>query len=57
MKVWYGAMMEDDGTRWPVLSVEGIENGVWLAVTGELKTEGEHSVLNDFWAISIEILP
>jgi hypothetical protein len=46
--VWYSLMVEDDGTEWPAVSVEGIENGDTVVVTGELKTEGA------FWASNIE---
>jgi hypothetical protein len=52
--VWYGLMVEDDGTERPAVSVEGIENGDTVVVTGELKTAGLHTSLNDFWASSIE---
>ncbi len=56
MQVWYGLMVEDDGTERPAVSVEGIENGDWVIVTGELKTAGTHRSENDFWARRIEKL-
>jgi hydrogenase maturation factor len=46
--------VEDNGTARPPVSVEGIENGDYVIVTGELKTEGTHTMLNDFWASGIE---
>jgi len=52
--VWYGLMVEDDGTERPTVSVDGIQNGDQVIVTGELKTEGAHRSLNDFWARRIE---
>lgn len=52
--VWYDLMVEDDGTEKPLVSVEGIENGNWVYITGELKQAGQHTSLNDFWATSIE---
>jgi hypothetical protein len=52
--VWYGLMVEDDGTEWPSVSVESIENGDRVIATGELKTEGTHRSHNDFWASRIE---
>ena len=52
--VWYGLMVEDDGTERPSVSVEGIENGDHVILTGELKREGMHRSLNDFWASIIE---
>lgn len=52
--VWYDLMVEDDGTERPAVSVEGLENGDWVLVTGELKTAGTHRSQNDFWANSIE---
>lgn len=52
--VWYGLMVEDDGTERPAVGVEGVENGDTVIVTGELKTAGSHTSLNDFWASSIE---
>lgn len=54
VQVWYDLMVEDDGTERPSVSVQGIENGDPVIVTGELKTEGEHRSLNDFWASNIE---
>ncbi|GEM_PF-653969 len=55
VQVWYGLMVADDGTEMPSLSVEGIENGDWVTVTGKLKQAGQHSALNDFWAESITV--
>jgi hypothetical protein len=52
--VWYGLMVGDDGTERPAVSVEGIQNGDQIVVTGELKRAGVHSSLNDFWASEIE---
>ena len=52
--VWYGLMVEDDGAERPAVSVEGVQNGDQVIVTGELKTAGVHSSLNDFWASKIE---
>ena len=54
VQVWYDLMVEDDKTERPAVSVEGIKNGDYVIVTGELKTEGTHTVLNDFWASNIE---
>lgn len=52
--VWHGLMVEDDGTERPAVSVEGTQNGDQVIVTGELKTAGVHSSLNDFWASKVE---
>ena len=52
--VWYDLMVDGDGTEKPPVSVEGIENGDWVIITGELKQAGQHTSLNDFWAASIE---
>ena len=52
--VWYGLMVEDDGTERPAVSIEGIQNGDQIIVTGELKTAGVHRSLNDFWASKVE---
>jgi len=52
--IWYGLMAEDDGTQRPSVSVEGIKNGDWVIVAGELKTKGKYRSLNDFWASNIE---
>jgi hypothetical protein len=54
VQIWYGLMVEDDGTERPAVSVEGIGNGDQVVVTGELKTAGPHRSLNDFWANNIE---
>jgi hypothetical protein len=37
-------MVEDDGTEKSPVNVEGIENGDWVIVTGELKTIGKHNL-------------
>jgi len=52
--VSYGLMVDDDGTERPDVSIEGIQNGDQAIVTGELKTAGVHTSLNDFWASKIE---
>lgn len=52
--VSYGLMIEDGGTAGPAVSVEGIQNGDQVVVTGELKTAGSHASVNDFWASQIE---
>ncbi len=52
--VWYDLMVEDGGTARPAVSVEGVQNGDHVIVTGELKTAGIHRSLNDFWASGIE---
>jgi len=52
--VWYGLMVEDNGTERSAASTEGIENGDQVIVTGELKLGGIHHSLNDFWANDIE---
>ncbi|CAD6493560.1 MAG: Chagasin family peptidase inhibitor I42 [Candidatus Argoarchaeum ethanivorans] len=54
VQVWYGSMVEDNETGMPPVSVEGLENGNWVIVTGKLKTAGDHRSLNDFWASTIE---
>ncbi len=54
VQVWYDLMVEDDGTESPAVSVEGIQNGDQVVVTGELKTAGAHTSPNDFWASKIE---
>ena len=54
VQVWYALMVEDDRTERPAVSIEGIENGDRVVVTGELKTAGEYRQLNDFWASGIE---
>jgi len=54
LMVYYGSMVEDDGTERISVSVEGIENSDHVIVTGELKSGGIYHSLNDFWASSIE---
>jgi inhibitor of cysteine peptidase len=52
--VWYDLMVEDDSTERPSVDVSAIKNGDLVIVTGELKTEGKHRSLNDFWASDIK---
>ena len=40
--------------QWPAVSVEGIQNGDEVIVSGQLKSEGDNRGKNDFWIISIE---
>jgi hypothetical protein len=54
LDVWYGLMVEDDGTERPPVSVEGIENGDWVVVTGELKWSDGQLPSKTFWATHIE---
>ena len=55
--VWYDTMVENDGTLQPAASVEGINKGDEIIVTGELKGEGGiHYSKGDFWAKGI-VLP
>jgi hypothetical protein len=56
IKVWYTMMIENDGTPRKPVKAEGISNGSWVIVTGELKKEGKYRALNDFWASKIEKL-
>jgi len=58
VQVWYDMMVENDGTERPAVSVEGINNGDRVIVTGELKGEGgTHYSKGDFWAIVITLTP
>ena len=56
VEVWYDLMVEDDGTEWPSVSVEGIENGDWVIVTGELKSNTGTAPGTTFFASNIERL-
>lgn len=58
--VWFDMMVEEDGsptppTRTPV-DVEGIENGDWIIVSGELKFFEDFKVHKDFWLNEFEII-
>ncbi|HUU74572.1 MAG TPA: hypothetical protein VMW63_00610 [Methanoregulaceae archaeon] len=53
IEVWYGLMVTDEGTELPPVSVEGIENGDHVLVTGELKHAGTHNLEGAFWASDI----
>jgi len=56
VQVWYGLMVENDGTERPELSVAEISNGDTVIVTGELKAEGgTHYSKGDFWASEITV--
>ena len=54
LEVWYDFMVEDDRTQRASVSVEGIENGDWVTVTGELKSNTGTAPSTTFWASSIE---
>ena len=54
VQVWYDLMVENDGTERPAVSVQGINNGDRVIVTGELKGDGgTHYSKDDFWATVI----
>jgi hypothetical protein len=54
VEVWYGLMVEEDGTERPAVSVEGIDNGDWVIVTGELRSSDGLLPSKTFWAAGIE---
>ena len=54
LNVQYDMMWEDDGTKRPAVSVEGIENGNWVIVTGELRSSTGTAPSTTFWASNIE---
>ena len=54
LEVWYDMMVEDDGTERPSVSVEGIENGDRVALTGELRSSNGTAPSTTFWASNIE---
>ena len=54
VNVWYDLMVDNDGTERPPVSVQGMENGDKIIITGELKGEGGvHYNKGDFWAAEI----
>jgi hypothetical protein len=54
--VWYDLMVEDDGTERPSVSVERIENGDQVVVTGELRSSDGQLPSRIFWASTIELM-
>jgi len=54
LEVWYDLMVEDDGTERPAVSVERIENGDGVIVTGELRSSTGTAPSTTFWASNIE---
>jgi hypothetical protein len=54
--VWYDLMIEEDETQRPSVSIDGIANGDWVVVTGELRSTGSAASDNVFWAASIEVI-
>jgi len=54
IEVWYDMMVEDDQTKRSAVSVEGIENGNSVIVTGELRSGNGTAPSTTFWASNIE---
>ena len=54
IEVWYDMMAEDDQTKRPAVSVEGIENGNRVIVTGELRSSNGTVPSTTFRATNIE---
>jgi len=53
IQVWYDLMADGDKQR-PAVSVEGLQNGDWVIVTGELQSIGDPPSPGNFWASRIE---
>jgi hypothetical protein len=54
--VWYDLMVENGGIQRAPVSIQGINNGDKIIVTGELKGEGgTHYSKGDFWATVIVV--
>jgi hypothetical protein len=54
LQIWYDLMVEDSGIERAPVSVEGIENGDWVIVTGELRPSDGQLPSTTFWASNIE---
>jgi heat shock protein HslJ len=54
LTVHYDLMEEDDGTKRPAVSINGIENGDQVIVTGELRSSSGTDPGTTFWASYIE---
>jgi len=54
LTVYYGSMYKDNGESLPDVSVDGIQNGDRVVVTGELKSAGKYTVQNSFWSYRID---
>ncbi|NIP40228.1 MAG: DUF333 domain-containing protein [Candidatus Aenigmarchaeota archaeon] len=52
LEVWYD-LMTDGETEWPAVSVEGIRNGDWVTVTGQLRSSERTEPSKKFWIKSI----
>jgi inhibitor of cysteine peptidase len=50
--VWYDLMVDESGEALPAVGIEGIENGDWIMVTGELQPGGATPA--EFWASGID---
>jgi hypothetical protein len=55
LNVWYDLMVAEDGTVRPAVSVDGIENGDWVLVTGELQRPETSAAALQFWASKIAL--
>jgi hypothetical protein len=55
LNVWYDLMVAEDGTVQPAASADGIENGDWVVVTGELQKPETPTAHLQFWASEIAI--
>ena len=56
VEVWYDLMTVGPGQEWPAVSVEGINNGDLVIVTGELRSSTGTEPSKTFWAKSIEVV-
>lgn len=52
--VWYDLMVEEDQTEWPAVSIDEIDNGDQVIVTGELQYPGPGEAVYNLWSTVIE---
>lgn len=55
LTVWYGTMVEEDGRERQPVSIEDVENGQKIIVSGQLRKPSGQKLINNFWASKIEI--
>jgi hypothetical protein len=53
LNVWYDLMVTENGMVQPAASTDGIENGDWVVVIGELQRPETPSATQQFWANEI----
>jgi hypothetical protein len=56
VEVWYDGMVDEDGSQGPGVDIDGLKNGDWIVVSGELRQDEGTLPGKGFWASNVKRL-